>query len=81
MWPLLSSHRLLKRFKALTGCPVVVNTSFNVRGEPTVCTPQDAFHCFMASFVRLRLRKKQIPAIQARRRSRLCQTRWKCRRR
>ena len=31
----------------LTGCPVVVNTSFNVRGEPIVCTPQDAYRCFM----------------------------------
>jgi carbamoyltransferase len=42
-------HRLLKRFKALTGCPVLVNTSFNVRGEPIVCTPEDAFHCFMGT--------------------------------
>ena len=42
-------HRLLKRFKALTGCPVLVNTSFNVRGEPIVCTPQDAFRCFMGN--------------------------------
>lgn len=39
--------RLLRRFKALTGCPVVVNTSFNVRGEPIVCTPQEAYLCFM----------------------------------
>ena len=36
-------------FKALTGCPVIVNTSFNVRGEPIVCTPEDAFRCFMGS--------------------------------
>ena len=42
-------HRLLKKFKALTGCPVLVNTSFNVRGEPIVCTPEDAFRCFMGS--------------------------------
>ena len=42
-------HRLLERFKALTGCPVLVNTSFNVRGEPIVCTPQDAFRCFMGN--------------------------------
>ncbi len=42
-------HRLLKRFKALTGCPVLVNTSFNVRGEPIVCTPEDAFRCFMGT--------------------------------
>jgi len=42
-------HALLGRFKALTGCPVLVNTSFNVRGEPIVCTPEDAFRCFMGS--------------------------------
>ena len=42
-------HRLLTEFKALTGCPVLVNTSFNVRGEPIVCTPEDAFRCFMGN--------------------------------
>jgi carbamoyltransferase len=42
-------HALLGRFKALTGCPVLVNTSFNVRGEPIVCTPEDAFRCFMGN--------------------------------
>jgi carbamoyltransferase len=42
-------HRLLKSFKDLTGYPVLVNTSFNVRGEPIVCTPEDAFRCFMAN--------------------------------
>jgi carbamoyltransferase len=42
-------HRLLSAFKAETGCPILVNTSFNVRGEPIVCTPEDAFHCFMGS--------------------------------
>ncbi|HEY7845022.1 MAG TPA: carbamoyltransferase [Bradyrhizobium sp.] len=42
-------HSLLTRFKALTGCPVLVNTSFNVRGEPIVCTPEDAFRCFMGN--------------------------------
>jgi carbamoyltransferase len=42
-------HRLLKRFKELTGCAVLVNTSFNVRGEPIVCTPEDAFRCFMGN--------------------------------
>jgi carbamoyltransferase len=42
-------HQLLTRFKALTGCPVLVNTSFNVRGEPIVCTPEDAFRCFMGN--------------------------------
>jgi carbamoyltransferase len=38
---------ILRAFKAATGCPVLVNTSFNVRGEPIVCTPQDAYRCFM----------------------------------
>ena len=42
-------HQLLNKFKAATGCPVLVNTSFNVRGEPIVCTPEDAFRCFMGS--------------------------------
>jgi carbamoyltransferase len=42
-------HRLLTQFKELTGCPVLVNTSFNVRGEPIVCTPEDAFRCFMGN--------------------------------
>ena len=46
-------HRLICRFKALTGCPVVVNTSFNVRGEPIVCTASDAFRCFMGSEIEL----------------------------
>ncbi len=40
-------HALLKRFEALSGCPVLVNTSFNVRGEPVVCTPDDAYRCFV----------------------------------
>ena len=40
-------HDLLKEFEALTGCPLLVNTSFNVRGEPIVCTPADAYQCFM----------------------------------
>ncbi len=42
-------HRLIARFKALTGCPLVVNTSFNVRGEPIVASPEDAFRCFMGT--------------------------------
>lgn len=40
-------HRLLQAFKARTGCAVLINTSFNVRGEPIVCTPEDAYRCFM----------------------------------
>jgi carbamoyltransferase len=42
-------HKLLSQFRARTGCPVLVNTSFNVRGEPIVCTPEDAFRCFMGT--------------------------------
>jgi carbamoyltransferase len=40
-------HRLLSEFERITSCPVLVNTSFNVRGEPPVCTPEEAFRCFM----------------------------------
>ncbi len=40
-------HKMLTRFEYKYGCPVIVNTSFNVRGEPIVCTPKDAYHCFM----------------------------------
>jgi len=42
-------HALLSAFERKTGCPVLVNTSFNVRGEPIVCTPEDAFRCFMGT--------------------------------
>ncbi|MCA0871494.1 carbamoyltransferase [Seohaeicola saemankumensis] len=42
-------HQLISAFKERTGCPLVVNTSFNVRGEPIVCTPEDAFRCFMGT--------------------------------
>jgi carbamoyltransferase len=42
-------HALLSAFHDSTGCPVIVNTSFNVRGEPIVCTPEDAFRCFMGT--------------------------------
>ncbi len=41
--------KLIKKFKEKTGCPIIVNTSFNVRGEPIVNTPQDAFNCFMGT--------------------------------
>jgi carbamoyltransferase len=46
-------HALISRFKGLTGCPMLVNTSFNVRGEPIVCTPEDAFRCFMGTDIEL----------------------------
>jgi carbamoyltransferase len=42
-------HALIEQFHGLTGCPVIVNTSFNVRGEPIVCTPEDAFGCLMGT--------------------------------
>ncbi len=61
-------HRILARFDARTGCPALVNTSFNVRGEPIVCTPEDAYRCFMATGMdalvvgRFLLRKERQPA-------------------
>ena len=42
-------HKLIKKFKELTDCPVLVNTSFNIRGEPIVCSIEDAFNCFMGT--------------------------------
>jgi carbamoyltransferase len=44
-------HALLQEFERLTGCAVLVNTSFNVRGEPIVCTPADAYRCFMRTHI------------------------------
>jgi carbamoyltransferase len=46
-------HALLSAFKARTGCPALVNTSFNIRSEPIVCTPEDAFRCFMGTDIEL----------------------------
>jgi carbamoyltransferase len=42
-------YRLMKHFHGMTGCPVIVNTSFNIRGEPIVCSPEHAYRCFMAT--------------------------------
>ena len=42
-------YRLLQKFKQKTGCPLIINTSFNIRGEPIVCSPQDAYHCFQST--------------------------------
>ena len=42
-------YKLIKKFKEMTGCSVIVNTSFNIRGEPIVNTPENAFNCFMGS--------------------------------
>jgi carbamoyltransferase len=61
-------HALLEAFGARTGCPVLVNTSFNVRGEPIVCTPEDALRCFLSTDIELLvaescvLRKSDQPA-------------------
>jgi carbamoyltransferase len=61
-------HKLIKRFEDKTGCPVVINTSFNVRGEPIVCTPEHAYRCFMATNMdvlvleRFVLHKEQQPS-------------------
>jgi len=64
-------HALLGAFKRITDCPVLINTSFNVRGEPIVCTPEDAFRCFMGTQIEclvignLILRKdRQDPALR-----------------
>lgn len=42
-------HSLIREFNTMTGCPILVNTRFNVRGKPIVCSPTDDFHCFMGS--------------------------------
>jgi carbamoyltransferase len=44
-------HGVIAAFERITGCPVVVNTSFNVRGEPIVCSPEDAYRCFMRTHI------------------------------
>jgi carbamoyltransferase len=60
---------LLKSFEALTGCPVLINTSFNVRGEPIVCAPEEAYRCFLATNIdvlvlaRFVLHKEQQPTL------------------
>jgi len=42
-------YRLMKEFERQTGCPVIINTSFNIRGEPIVCRPEDAYRCFLGT--------------------------------
>ena len=44
-----TAQELMSKFKDKTGCPVIINTSFNIRGEPIVCSPQHAYRCFMAT--------------------------------
>tara|TARA_B100000886_G_C20174606_1_gene387521 strand:- start:43 stop:624 length:582 start_codon:yes stop_codon:yes gene_type:complete len=53
-------YKLIKAFKNKTGCPALVNTSFNVRGEPIVCTPQDAYRCFMRTEMDVLVLENQI---------------------
>ena len=53
-------YNLIKEFKEKTGCPTLVNTSFNVRGEPIVCTPQDAYRCFMRTEMDVLVLQNQI---------------------
>ncbi len=53
-------YRLISAFKEKTGCPTIVNTSFNVRGEPIVCTPQDAYRCFMRTEMDVLVLQNQI---------------------
>ena len=53
-------HDLISAFKRKTGCPTIVNTSFNVRGEPIVCTPQDAYRCFMRTEMDVLVLQNQI---------------------
>ena len=53
-------YQLIKAFKKISGCPVIVNTSFNVRGEPIVCTPQDAYRCFMRTEMDVLVLENQI---------------------
>jgi carbamoyltransferase len=63
-------YDLVKRFEARTGCPVIINTSFNVRGEPIVMTPHDAYMCFMRTNMdylvldRFVLDKKEMQPLQ-----------------
>ena len=53
-------YRLIKKFKEITNCPTLINTSFNVRGEPIVCTPKDAFICFMRTEMDILVLQNQI---------------------
>ncbi|OQX05790.1 MAG: hypothetical protein BWK76_27010 [Desulfobulbaceae bacterium A2] len=63
-------YRLLSEFEQQTGCPILINTSFNVRGEPIVCTPEDAYRCFMRTEMdylvmeNVLLAKKDQPAFE-----------------
>ena len=58
-------RRLLEAFKELTGCPVLVNTSFNIRGEPIVCTPENACNCFFHTDMDVLVLENQVLVKQA----------------
>ena len=61
--PIRAIHALLSgASRRMTGCPVLVNTSFNVRGEPIVCTPEDAFRCFMGTEIDVLVVGQLLPA-------------------
>ena len=69
--PTRATTRCSSAFKQRTGCPVLVNTSFNVRGEPIVCTPEDAFRCFMGTEIEVLVagncvlhKERQDPALK-----------------
>ena len=53
-------HQLMTKFKEKTGCPVIINTSFNIRGEPIVCTPEHAYRCFMATNMDVLVMENQV---------------------
>ena len=53
-------HKLMESFYAKTGCPVIINTSFNIRGEPIVCTPEDAYRCFMVTNMDVLVLESQV---------------------
>jgi len=53
-------HRLMSAFKKKTGCPVIINTSFNIRGEPIVCSPEHAYRCFMATNMDVLVMENQL---------------------
>ena len=53
-------HKLISKFNQVSGCPVIINTSFNIRGEPIVCSPENAYHCFMATDMDVLVLENQI---------------------
>ena len=57
---MISKYYEIEKFKDKTGCPIIVNTSFNVRGEPIVCTPEDAYRCFMRTEMDILVLQNQI---------------------